>query len=553
MAKTKLFLLPFFLLSLLCSCRGKGENQRLADRIEQVWQLSETDLPMALVQAEELRDSAAAASEHLRQKYDLLTIRLRDKRDFIPTSPDSALQTAAYFADHGNALDNERANYYLGSAYRDLKDYPQAVKYFLRTVDVAEQCVDADTIIWQNALSQLGYLYMLQLNYEDELKMKLQAVRLARQTGRNLGSYLSETASAYRHLNDTILSLRYLDEAYRVIQRENFHPKYGKDLAYILMTYSDYGHQEKLDTLLHRLLLLPESHRPCNYELCLAKSYEDAGRTDSAAFHYESYYKKVRNIAGRYEASAGLQRCYLRQGEYRQAAQWGSRLYETNDSIISQRAFEETQRAHDAYIYYRDREQEQAIVQRYQRIIFISVIAGLILLSIILGGLAFYNYRRKRFMEELVNKERMLRTAKEEIREQSKELKQRKKINKELTQMALMKDAEISAEDVIAFFRKVSVGKAVLDEDSWSHLMRAIETLHPGFHDALQGRLRGQLREPLLRTICLMKIGMRPAQIAQVMDAKKQTVWNRVKRAETTCGDLLSRPSPTLRPPLTPP
>ncbi len=547
MAKTKLFLLLFFLLSLLCSCRGKGENRQLAESIERVWQLGETDLPMALVQAEELRDSAAAASEHLRQKYDLLTIRLRDKRDFIPTSPDSALQTAAYFADHGNALDNERANYYLGSAYRDLKDYPQAVKYFLRTVDVAEQCVDADTIIWQNALSQLGYLYMLQLNYEDELKMKLQAVRLARQTGRNLGSYLSETASAYRHLNDTILSLRYLDEAYRVIQRENFHPKYGKDLAYILMTYSDYGRDEMLDTLLHRLLQLPESMRPHNYELCLAKSYEDAGRTDSAAFHYESYYKKVRNIAGRYEASAGLQRCYLRQGEYRQAAQWGSRLYETNDSIISQRAFEETQRARDAYIYYRDREKELAIVQQYQRIVFISVIAGLTLLSIILGVLAFYNYRRKRFMEELVNKERMLRTAKEEIREQSKELRQRKKINKELTQMALMSNAKDNAEDVIAYFRKVSVGKAVLEDESWRHLMRAIETLYPGFHEAVQGRLRGQLREPLLKTICLMKIGMRPAQIALVMDAKKQTVWNRVKRAEATCGDLLSRPSPTLQ------
>ena len=36
-----------------------------------------------------------------------------------------------------------------------------------------------------------------------------------------------------------------------------------------------------------------------------------------------------------------------------------------------------------------------------------------------------------------------------------------------------------------------------------------------------------------------MKIGMRPIQIANAMDVKKQTAWNRVKRAESTCGDLL--------------
>jgi DNA-directed RNA polymerase specialized sigma24 family protein len=33
---------------------------------------------------------------------------------------------------------------------------------------------------------------------------------------------------------------------------------------------------------------------------------------------------------------------------------------------------------------------------------------------------------------------------------------------------------------------------------------------------------------------------MKPAQIANVMDAKIQTVWNRVKRAEETCSDLLT-------------
>ena len=78
-----------------------------------------------------------------------------------------------------------------------------------------------------------------------------------------------------------------------------------------------------------------------------------------------------------------------------------------------------------------------------------------------------------------------------------------------------------------------------LEGKSWRKLMVAIETLHPGFHDAVRARLHEHVREPLLRTICLMKIGLTPMQVARVMDAKIQTVWNRFKRAEATCGDLL--------------
>ena len=128
----------------------------------------------------------------------------------------------------------------------------------------------------------------------------------------------------------------------------------------------------------------------------------------------------------------------------------------------------------------------------------------------------------------------------EEIIAKDKELEQRAMTNRELTRIALMHNATDNAEDVIARFRKTAVGRAKLDDDSWKDLMGTIETLYPGFHEAIQGRLQGNLSEQLIRTICLMKIGMKPAQIAQVMDARIQTVWNRVKRAEETCGDLIS-------------
>lgn len=574
MRKKDLLFVVFCVLTLL-SCGKDREAQQLVNSIEQTWQLCETSLPEAQRRAEALRDSVQHASAYVRQKYNLLTIRLRDKKDIIPTSPDSALQAAQYFDGRKSTVDQERAHYYLGSAYRDLKDYPRAVNCFLKVVEAAGKGQGADTLIWQNSLSQLRNLYMLQLNYEEELNVGLQAVELARQSGMNMGWHLMDVATAYEHLNDTLHCLQYCDRAYKVYQGEHFPPRYGSSYAYMLATYSKYSRFEKAEELLRHLMLLPGSLRPHNYELCLAKFHENANHTDSAIAHYRAFYDRMKTISGRYEAAAGLQRCFLQKGDFRQAAQWGCRLYDTNDSIIAQRAFEETQRARDAYLYYRDREEERAIVQRDERIIFLSVVSGLALLSIVLGLATFYYFRKKRFMEEIIGKDRMLKSVNEEILRRSeeleqkqretellgcqldeaaqtiavskqqlentiKELEQRTMVNRELTRIALMNNAADKAENVIEYFRKVASGKSTLKDNAWEELMAAIETLYPGFLEKVQGRLKRQLREPLLRTICLLKIGLKPVQITRVMDAKIQTVWNRIKRAEEICGDLLS-------------
>ncbi|MBQ9294239.1 MAG: hypothetical protein IJ219_04845 [Bacteroidaceae bacterium] len=521
--KGKTLFLSFFLLTLL-ACGDREEGQLLRG-IEETWQLCEVSLPEAKARAEAMKDSVQEASEYVRQKFDLLSIRLRDKQDMVPSSPDSAKLTASFFECRTDVIDKERACYYLASAYRDLKDYPRAMSLFLRTVSIAEQGKGADTLIWQNALSQLRYLYMLGLNYEEELNVAKQAAELAKASGRSTANYLMDVASAYEHLNDTLQCLHYCDLAYKAIQAEHFPQKYGKVMAYMMALYSGYCRYEEAGLLLQHLSQIPESERPHNYELCLARYHEGQNRTDSAIVHYIIYNNKATEPTGRYEAAAGLQRCYFRKGDFRQAALWGQHLDETNDTIIRQRAFEQTQRARDAFRYHRDEEAERAIMQRGERIMFFAVIIGLAMLSVVLGLAALYYFRKKKFMEELTNKERLL--------------EQKARVNKELTRIALMNIATDKAGNVIAYFNNIAIGRAQISEGAWEGLMAAIETLYPDFLETVQSREAKPLHEPLLQTICLLKIGMKPAQIAKVMDAKIQTVWNRVKRAEVICGDLL--------------
>jgi DNA-directed RNA polymerase specialized sigma24 family protein len=105
-----------------------------------------------------------------------------------------------------------------------------------------------------------------------------------------------------------------------------------------------------------------------------------------------------------------------------------------------------------------------------------------------------------------------------------------------------MHNAEDKAEATVEHFHNIAAGLSRPEMASWKELTAAIDTLYPGFLEEIERRESKPVREPLLRTICLMKIGLRPAEIARVMDAAIQTVWNRVKRAEELCGDLLSDP-----------
>ena len=119
-------------------------------------------------------------------------------------------------------------------------------------------------------------------------------------------------------------------------------------------------------------------------------------------------------------------------------------------------------------------------------------------------------------------------------------MKQKKKMNRTLSQITLMSEAAVDAKSVIELFRKASVGQEKLEEDSWRDLMNATETMYPGFLDALQEKMQGNMNEQLLRTAYLLKIGMKPAQIASIMETSRQTVWIRVNRVEEICEGLIA-------------
>ncbi|MBR3920246.1 MAG: hypothetical protein IKJ59_16215, partial [Clostridia bacterium] len=130
------FSLFFIVGILLSSCSNKG-NELLMKQLDDI-QLKGDTLPSeAMLCLNSIKPLFKDEPEYARNKMALLDIRLRDKA-FIAHNSDSTMKAVCrFFENQGSARDKQEAYYYMGSVYRDLNDYPNAVTYFLKSIKLA--------------------------------------------------------------------------------------------------------------------------------------------------------------------------------------------------------------------------------------------------------------------------------------------------------------------------------------------------------------------------------------------------------------------------------
>lgn len=88
--------------------------------------------------------------------YDLLSIKIDDKRFITHTSDSLILKLLNYYSDAVDKTHWCEALYYGGRVYSDLGDYPTAIKYFQECLEVTEK--NSDCEIKGNVLSNLGWI-----------------------------------------------------------------------------------------------------------------------------------------------------------------------------------------------------------------------------------------------------------------------------------------------------------------------------------------------------------------------------------------------------------
>lgn len=519
----KIFAVGGVCLSLLCACGLSPAQRRLSERIEQVWEQSDRDVAGASEEAERIGAEMQDASERVQMQYDLLSIRLRDKRYEMPSSADSIRRVLAYFSKHGSEREQMRAHYYMGSVYRDFQDTPHALEHFLQAAEMAERA-KTDSLMLRNTYSNLHCLFYEVLDHKNAYQYVMKEYRISQEIGETELTCLLHVGMTYAVMDSLEQAKRMREYTFDTIMATPKWQNRAGSLCFLLTEFAFFKDKERASKcfeMVERLNISDDDNDKC---YAYGEYYELMGKKDSAVIAYNRILQNKTGLMDMYNAAKALFFLYYKEGDIANAIEYAKQYILVSDSLDLGKRQEMAATVNNAFKYYRDKDEEARIIsekERFQKFFILAVATAII---IVLLSVFVFIYRKNRHLKE------MLRL--------SDELRMKMMQNRELMKMALMEQTVEKEGNVVEQFRCAARGEREVTDAMWKELFAIVDKLHPTFKDDVQNRMK-RLSMPLLRTCYLMKIGMSNSQIEAVMDAPRQTVWYRVRKIEQVMGDKM--------------
>lgn len=548
---------------LITSCTIHNKDV-LINRLDEIKAMGDTLPLIAMEQLDSIRPLLKDRSDYVQNKISLLDIRLRDKAFIKHTSSISIKELCSYFEKEGTVEDIQEAYYYMGSVYRDLNDYPRAITYFLKSAEIAETKKNIDSSLWENAYSQLSYLYKVQFNYTEALNMSLKQLSVAEATGTINERTYANVASCYFKVNDTLNTVKYYDY---ILKGKNKITSNNHDiLAKAMGDYTVLGYKEEASLCYSLLKENPNKKFPPNYLISLAIYYERFVSADSAAVAMVELYANSNSIESKYDAARWLTRYYTKKGDKDKAVEYAIKFIDANEAVIDKRTLEHTTNAKNFFQYRREKEEEMAIIEKATKARYYLLFGFLTFIIIILAITLHHYIQKKRMLDTIFQKENKIKESKLFIQMKEKEIEEEKKLiiqkekdlesiciaksklakqleeaendfkmliaqNRELTRLTIMNNISGDAKEIIEKVKKASKGKYHLNDEEWKELLGAIDKLYPEFTYEIQAKFK-RISEPVLRVCYLLKIGMSAPQVVNLTGYPRQTVFDRIKRIE---------------------
>lgn len=564
----KYFIRILLFSSLLFAACSKQENEVLLKELNDIKAMGDT-LPQAAMQRlDSIKPQFNNETEYMRNKLALLEIRLQDKAYITHTTDKQIKNICRFFEKNGTSVDKQEAYYYMGSVYRDLNDYPNAVTYFLKSAAIAEEASNTDVALWGNSYSQLSHLYRTQFNYKEALDAALKQLKVAELNGTANNRTYMTIASCYSKFNDTINSVKFYNHILNNLDGAVIDNRNADIIATAMGNYALYGYKDEATFCYELLKKLNKEERPFNYLLNLSIYYEHFSSVDSAANARLELYNTTSRIESKYDAARWLTRYYTKRKNYEKAAEFAIEFIDANEAVIDKTNLEHTTNAKNFFQYRRDKEEETKVMQKAAKDRYNLVIGVSISIIVLLGTVTLHYRRKKRLLDIILNKEKNIESAKMLVEKRELELENEKRCieekekelrklnaansklsielqsaredfdmlvaqNCELTKQTIMNNMAKSNGDIIEKVKKTSKGKYHLSDNEWKELLGAIDKLYPGFTHEVQAKFK-KINEPLLRVCYLLKIGLTGSEIANITDYPRQTVWVRIKKVKET-------------------
>lgn len=455
-----------FFICLLASCT-KQANKQLSN-IENIM-LAQPDSAFTLLQ----KDSASICKEgtDAQMYYQIIRCRVADLLYIPHTSDSTMLKVANYYTKQNNQKALSMAYYCLGCIYRDLKEHPRAINYFLKSIDTDSTHTPKEMI---------GRCYYQLSGFEDNRKNPIKALEYEIKAY----NYISQTKD-YTLANNCLINIAQdyktlgNDEKYsafiNLAKNKISATKDTINLARFIIVKGQIAIQERNNKELKTLInegkkILPTILKQQEYGFYLMQGYyyKELHQVDSASY----YFQKVLNIGNpiiEYEANTALSETNAENREYTTAWKFQNKAIKLRNAIDSIDNKQEAEKMKASYNYELEvakREEAEESKNRYKYAMLLGIICILGLTTLIL---AHKNASKKKSIKQLKliaqqneliqNQEQKIEEQKNMMHEHVSNIKKLETRNNELSKYQLT-----SSEYCINKLSK----NIKLDDDRWN-------------------------------------------------------------------------------------
>ena len=524
----------YVLLVSLLSC-GRS---RYLDTLDNIKRVGDSNPDTALLMLDSLAEGVRGESEYVRNKYELLKIRLCDKA-YRPATSDVAIRNLmGYFGDKGSSLEKQEVFYYAGSVYRDLCDTPRALEYFLNSLDYAQSGMVYDTVMLRNTYSNLNDLYYNVQDYGNAALMARKELEVCRLLDSDrLIPYL-HLCSSYIGLDSLSLASAATDSAFNIFRASSVHERNNDDLVYVLYYYSMINNK-RMASLCHTMImkdsLICSGFLP---SLFFAYYYDCVDKKDPAIAYCEKALGLSESLEERYDATKLLFALNKSNGDDKKACRLAYSYMQLSDSLDFGKRQEKAAQINNQHKYYIDKNRERMLneqKEKYRRTLYLVSFVAIMLLCL---GYVVHITRRNRQLNKILSLNAEIervssqeKDLRDELARKESELNERMAQNKTLVRLLHQSELTDKAEEVIESIRQASNGEKTMSQSDWDQLFTAVNALYPDFKEQMVNKCDA-LTEQQIQFCYLLRIGLSNVQIKNITNLSRVTVWRWMKKFE---------------------
>ena len=425
MTKTQLItIFTLFLIAIACKDFNSVECE-----LEEIKKVGDREPFVALAQYDSLQGQIGSASEYIRNKYALLGLRLRDKALLLHTSDSCIRRLVPYFEKKGTVREKQEVYYYAGSVYRDLKDTPRSLEYFLLSTEFTQND-NIDSLMLRNSYSQLHNLYLSVQDYSNALLAAEKECDISSRLGILDDVSRMHLANAHFRLNNEKIAYKLMGEVLQIEASAEENRNFGV-LSDLLYSYSYLKDKEKAG-ICFNLLSDYEPLPSANY-LALAKYYILVGESDSCVQCFKHVLSSD-DLEAKYDASNQLFQYFMGKGDKEQALHYAALFNEISAELNLGKRQELAATVNNQYKYYRDKQEEEKIKEERRFLAIIARAAGILCIIITVISIALFYYQKYKRARRLLGIANSLKITNQLKREKEQELFNEEKLVNAITE-----------------------------------------------------------------------------------------------------------------------